>query len=354
MVIFLKITFIFGNGFDLQMGLKTGYLNFLDWYARETEEDNEVIKDFKQYLRKKENRDLWSDAEIGMGQYLAKFSDADIDKYQSQIEDFELKIVDYLLEQQRLCSYTEKGKIKEIFSDFLFSSYKDVLNRRSGGLVPDSNRNNQYRFISFNYTDVLDKIVSCTAMSDTVLRQRGTGTASCADTYKKVYHVHGSLDSQIIMGVNEEQQLDCSGGIAPQDRLIRMLVKPILNAESGHNWDVPAKSEISSSDIIYIYGVSFGETDKLWWNEIRQWLSHDSNHKLVVFNHCNDENAYRPALPWSEKNYEEDKQREILIKLGVLESDPEFETLRGQLYIIQNTKRLNLKDILFTNEREAV
>lgn len=347
----MTITFIFGNGFDIHLGLKTKYSQFLDVYTQETSEDDDEIKDFKQYLQNRENRELWSDAELGMGAYLGSFSDADLEKYVVRVRDFELKMFDYLQEQQNLVSYEEEEKIREVFSDFILSSYKDVLNRRMSELNTDRGGNNSFRFISFNYTNLLDRLLTISANSNGVLRKRRTGNWYYEDEYnKKVYHVHGDLESQIIMGVNDESQLDLSGGVTLEDRLRRRLIKSIMNSQSGHDWDQPAKKVIASSDIIYIYGVSYGQTDALWWEEIREWLLSEQEHKLVAFVR-DSSGGFSTPLPWEEVDYEEDKRREILKKLLVSEDYPQFEQLLNQIYIILNTTRLNLKDVLHPAER---
>lgn len=347
----MTITFIFGNGFDIHLGLKTKYSQFLDVYTQETSEDDDEIKDFKQYLQNRENRELWSDAELGMGAYLGSFSDADLEKYVVRVRDFELKMFDYLQEQQNLVSYEEEEKIREVFSDFILSSYKDVLNRRASEINASRLSNNSYRFISFNYTDLLDTILSITASQSDVLNRRWVGSNFYQDTYnEKVYHVHGALESQIIMGVNDESQLDLSGGVTLGDRLRRLLIKSSMNSQSRHEWDQPAKKVIASSDIIYIYGVSYGQTDALWWEEIREWLISEQKHKLVAFIRDSGR-GFSTRLPWEEIDYEEDKRRDILKKLLVSEDDPQFERLLNQVYIILNTTRLDLRDVLHPAER---
>ena len=346
----LNITFIIGNGFDLQLGLKTRYTDFLDEYVLETESDNEDIIKFKKYLRDQDTRRLWSDAEIAMGEHLGCFSDDTISSYIDRIRDFELKMGSYLLKQQEAVSYDRKEEIKRIFSDFIFSSYKDVLNRRSGDLVLNRSNNHDYNFISFNYTNVLDRILNCTAESASVLRTRNEGVGHREDRYHSPYHVHGTLDDQIIMGVNDESQLNLSRGVTLNKRLKRKLIKPSLNTSSNHNWDVPAKKIIADSDIIYIYGVSYGKTDAVWWEAIHKWLKSNGGHKLVAFIRGNEADYFQSLLPWSEEDYEEDKRIRVLNNLGIQEDDPKLDELLNQIYIIRQTTRLNLANILFAKD----
>ena len=57
------------------MGLHTRYKDFIENYIKPDVNDDSNIKEFKRYLQSKENIQLWSDAEIGMGTHLGDFSD---------------------------------------------------------------------------------------------------------------------------------------------------------------------------------------------------------------------------------------------------------------------------------------
>ena len=347
----MNITFILGNGFDRQLGLNTGYNQFLKTYREDTDGDSENIKDFKEYLKKDEASQLWSDAEVGMGRHLEKFGDEKVESYYERIIDFIDKLFVYLQEQQKAVSYEQRTKISEAFSDFVFSSYKDALNHRSSDLALSNASSHNFSFISFNYTDVIDKLLSCIA-TGTVLRTHTSGNTRVEDHFT-VYHVHGSLDSQIIMGVNDESQLNLNGGATLTDRLKWMLIKPTQNMESGNNWDKPAKSVIDKSDIIYIYGVSYGITDALWWERIQHWLMEKPEHKLVAFVRGKSNDGFNPHIPGCVRTYENNKRIEILEKLGIHKDIPKFNTLLAQVYIIRDTTRLDIKNILLPRKTVA-
>lgn len=340
----MNITFILGNGFDIQLGLQSRYSDFLREYVKIDPHDDDSIAEFKQYLAQNLTQELWSDAEKGMGVYLGQFSDATIETYNERIEDFESKLAEYLKRQQDRCSYSESKKISERFKDFLFNSFADALASRGNELGIFKREDNTFRFISFNYTNLLENIKQCCISNSNTIRTRSVQGATCSDYWGKIIHVHGILDDQIIMGVNDESQLDLSGGVTPTDELRWELIKPILNQDS-RNYDALAKKAISISDIIAIYGVSYGDTDKLWWEEIIDWLKQGEKHKLVLF--VRDKPApYNPILGWKELKYEKEKREEMLKKLGVAGSNPDFGILTEQMYIILNTTRLNLRELL--------
>ena len=343
----MNITFIFGNGFDIQLGLASRYSDFLDAYIAMPSE-SETILEFKKYLKDSKNRQLWSDAENAMGEYLGYFDDENIDWYHERIEDFETHMIEYLEAQQNRCTYALKSDIEEAFINFITKSSKDVLNNRSMELYPaviNSNSNSIYRFITFNYTNLLDNIVKCCSKEGLNQREHFL----CKNEFGPVIHIHGTLDSQIIMGVNDETQLDLSGGVTLTDPLRWELIKPKMDGEFLNNQDIRIMTEIQQSDIIYIYGVSYGKTDMLWWNELEKWLKANPAHKLVAFIR-EPTRKINNRLPWAELVYENTKRADILRKLGIQRYDPEFDKLINQIYIILNTSRLNMKGLILPFE----
>lgn len=341
----MNITFVLGNGFDIQLGLSTRYSDFLREYVHITPENNDNIKEFKSYLAQKTTKELWSDAEKAMGIYLGQYSDTTIEIFNERVRDFERSMVVYLNQQQEQCFYSDKKQIATRFKDFIFKTFHDALTCRRNDLDVNLNAPNFYRFITFNYTNLLEKIKECCISENAILRKRVFNGITYNDFWGPTIHVHGTLNTQIIMGVNDESQLELGGGTTLTEALRWELIKPALNNDSGYNFDLPAKNEISNSDIIAIYGVSYGDTDKLWWQEIVNWLRQNSGHKLVAFTR-DEPGQFVPTLAWTELNYEKNKRREILKKLHVEENSPDFEALIEQIYIVLNTTRLNLKEIL--------
>lgn len=56
----MKITFFIGNGYDINLGLKTSYPDFLNWYIKQPSKCSEV-EVFKNLIRN--NIKYWSDLE---------------------------------------------------------------------------------------------------------------------------------------------------------------------------------------------------------------------------------------------------------------------------------------------------
>ena len=70
----MNITYIIGNGFDFNLGLKTSYKSFLDYYLKRDSGDR-IIELFKDSI--KQCNDLWSDVEIALGQSTDLFIEED-------------------------------------------------------------------------------------------------------------------------------------------------------------------------------------------------------------------------------------------------------------------------------------
>ena len=60
----MKITFFIGNGYDINIGLKTAYHDFLKWYVEQPSK-NDTIADFKKIIE--DGIEYWSDLEIALG-----------------------------------------------------------------------------------------------------------------------------------------------------------------------------------------------------------------------------------------------------------------------------------------------
>lgn len=75
----MNITFMIGNGFDLNLGLKTGYGDFTKIYVEPKAGDCPVIAKFKHQLSIDFIEGNWSDLELYLGEY---------SKYVKDLEEF--------------------------------------------------------------------------------------------------------------------------------------------------------------------------------------------------------------------------------------------------------------------------
>ena len=90
-----------GNGFDIGLGLKTGYEDFYKEYCISSDNDNENIAKFKEMLRDRNKDDIkkiidWADFECAFGKHSEDFLITNKDLYIERFEDFVTKFNSYL------------------------------------------------------------------------------------------------------------------------------------------------------------------------------------------------------------------------------------------------------------------
>ena len=75
----MNIVYLIGNGFDLNLGLKTKYSDFIKEYIIPKTEDNLQIAKFKGDIAQSEQN--WSSAELEFGKYTSRFFGEDGREY---------------------------------------------------------------------------------------------------------------------------------------------------------------------------------------------------------------------------------------------------------------------------------
>ena len=349
----MNVTFILGNGFDMQMGLKSSYGDFIKEYVKSCPDDNENIKKFKAYLKQSGGTGMWSDAEKAFGLHLGQFSDNNIAEYSERLQNFEIKMIEYLEAQQNSRYFGQRDKIRDIFCDFVFRFPDELLaNGKQDLKVQEITEDTNFNFLTFNYTNIIDNIIDCCLLLGSQVSGYRSEYSPKHDYFNRPIHIHGTLDTSIIMGVNDESQLDVSKGVTLTQSLKYQLLKTEMNRGMRNNRESDAKKIINRSDVIVFYGVSFGETDNIWWKEIRDWLRGKWGHKIVAFIR-DDRATYNRRLAWSELQYQDSKRQEIAKKLGLSDNEQD-NVLLEQIYIVINTNKLELKDIIASTPENQI
>lgn len=281
----MNITFLIGNGFDRNLGLLTAYSDFVKFYKM-TVAKTDTLQKFREHI--KENKELWSDAEIALGKYTNQFEVGKAETFAECQTDFCEFLANYLKEQERRIDYDESAdlilnafsKLEQIINVFP-TQEQEVI----GNVIKNKrNENTKFNFICFNYTSTLDNCLQLVKSSPGILGSHKYSNQTLNHTIGEICHVHGTVDKEMVFGVNDESQIskvdifDCEDG----DIYKNLLIKIQANASYLENTDAKAKSLLDSSQIIYVYGMSIGETDKLWWQRICKWLSGSSERHLIV------------------------------------------------------------------------
>lgn len=269
----MNVTFLIGNGFDLGIGLKTAYTDFFAVYCSKREGDAPIIDSFKNQLQ--DDYETWSDFEKAFGEYAGQALDADC--YLKVFENFEVEFSDYLRNEEKNFDNSKIELIAEKMKTALISYY-DIRPADREALVKSINgRLATFNFISFNYTKCLDECIG-------ILRRQPDYVNSIRGNIQKLVHVHGYTEENMILGVNDETQIK-SEILAKNEEVIEEIVKPVQNQIARMNYDSDATRIIRGSDIICVYGMSIGETDKKWWELVMNWLQESSANRLVILQH---------------------------------------------------------------------
>ena len=280
----MKITFLIGNGFDIGIGLHTKYQDFYEKYSSPESDDSKNISDFKTHLKEyaessDEKKPIidWADFESAFGKHSNDFESNEKRRYLDRFEHFAMKFNSYLEEEIKNVDYSNAKFISKTMRSALASFYeiRQADKNALQSLIQRLPSGFSYNFISFNYTDCLDQCIKIfKSLTDEGTRKQ----------IRNIIHVHGYIDKNMIMGVNDTSQIS-NPEFAKDIDVINEIVKPQQNLDGRTAYDNAATDTINESDIICIYGMSIGKTDKKWWNLIAAWLSKSGDHALIILKH---------------------------------------------------------------------
>lgn len=339
----MQITFLVGNGFDMATGLDTSYATFYKWYCQQPSLKKHIER-FKKEIADdvKTGGKNWADFEIGLGQYTSRFTVDQVGKFLECYEDAHEMIVKFLELQKDAFDFEHiSDEALTFFKNGLLKFYQDLSPQEikifEEMLDSDKINNSVINFLSFNYTDTLDRVVE--ELSKAPLKQCpiANGTRNM-NVNKKIVHMHGTSTTYPVLGVDNETQ------IANQDFLSvpnfnEVLLKPQSVNAIGELWHSEAEELIFKSKIVGVFGMSIGESDAKWWNVILKWLKDNPTRRLIIFwyskNPPNGISIYR-------KLEETQKAKTALCKHSALTPE-EIKNISKRIHIAINTKNvLNL------------
>lgn len=247
---------ILGNGFDLSLGLKTSYKDFMN---------SQIFKSFvdKTYLGKhleqKQSDLLWVDIEKELSKYCLELNYGSLMIPMNQ-EGKEAFFQEYTLLKESLKKYLLSGLKPSI--DYEKSNAQKIIREIEYG---DNNR-----IATFNYTAYAEVISKYTFTQEN----------------SKLLHVHGSLsnDDDIVFGV--EDTVD----IPRNHAFLYKAYSKYKNTSKFANWLFHAEN-------IIFYGYSLGDTDKQYFVEyFRSLCQLQKDKKKIIFCHYGEQ-AYND-LKW--------------------------------------------------------
>lgn len=329
-----RVTFLIGNGFDLNVGLDTKYTDFYKYYlARNNDELSKEIEG---------NLDAWSDLELSLGKCTEKIKDKEVFwKCEAVLEGC---LQNYLKVQMKRINLTDAQKRREIaynirysLTDF-YEKFPGKIKSHIKEILSDERDQIEYSFITFNYTDALEKCL------ETVEDQFADGFWSGIS--KRVLHIHGTTKSgDIVLGVNDGGQItnkEYSNNDSDRQRFIK---EEIIEHYGNQNKE-KACEIIDGSSIICIFGMSIGETDKTWWQYIAGWLQKNKNRRLIIF--------AKDLMPYRNEKYSNVCENDTKDKFrynGDLTN--EWKQIEKQVYVKVNADIFNFQ-IVYNEKNEII
>lgn len=196
---------------------------------------------------------------------------------------------------------------------------------------PDENR--RISFITFNYTDTLERILS--RIPDKPLHTwKHKSTSYSYLLNRNIIHIHGTTEVAPILGVNDTTQIK-NQELLKTPQFKDFLVKAESIQALGYLWQNQVETLISNSKYVCVLGMSFGATDAKWWRKLCQWLAKDSYRRIIVY--------WFEKNPPSKINYVRALQCKNKVKEKILSysnlSVSEKESLKNQIYVVINTEK---------------
>lgn len=333
----MNITFFIGNGFDINLGLKTRYSDFYPYFNEHAKKDNVI----KQWIN--EDEKPWSDLEEKLGQNLEKLKLNEIGKFYDDKSELDLLLLEYLEQEQNKLILLDDETIRKEFIRSVNNSNVDfsVKDKNSINRTKEIYKNEDfiYEFVCFNYTNTIDRIIDIVTKEDKKIGKHINGGLHRDECVGKVYHIHGTVSEEMILGVNDVSQIN-NEEMVKNDELLDTFIKFRMNKELGQQKTENVKKIINQSHIIYIFGMSLGNTDKLWWEEIVKWLLSNDNNKLIIFWKGYEDEFIR-KIPAKIIRINNKMKKKVFEKGKGSITEEEFDNIKERIIITYNAEIFN-------------
>jgi hypothetical protein len=326
----MNILFLIGNGFDLNLGMKTRYSDFYKYYITK-KSSSKLVQELKESINS--NIENWSDLELALGEYTKNLKSTE--EFNEVFDDIEDNLGDYLewVEEKFDYSQLDKTKLLKFLAhpeNSLPSADRNMI--KSFKQKWRSTQNN-INVITFNYTQSIEKL---TDYDGNPIRINSLiNIAMPSIIIQKIEHIHGYTDERMVMGVNDVSQISNNKFHTNED-VIETLVKVECNKAQKHNIDDWCKKQISEANLICVFGSSIGDTDNIWWQLIGDQLKKEC--KLIIYEKGEQIPRRRPQKG---KILERSKKTYFLNKTKLNES--EKESAKDKIYFGINTNMFDIK-----------
>lgn len=250
------IVVVLGNGFDLDMELKTGYGDFFNSNEFAKIDEGNILK---RLIIDSKKRSGWIDLEVELKNYPGYYKREIVKAKKDAINKGHERFYNELCES--LCEYMKKAAKGPIRIDSVaFRLLTEIYRQSYSGFV---------KIFNFNYTSPLDYYKRI---------HQGKPHADLA-----IANVHGSIcDNSIILGVEDDAK-----EIGVRDSVI--VKGAIFDTSNNFNYLIKSHNEnckpnfvryaLSRADSVIFFGHSLGETD---YHYFKEFFSEQSSENLPI------------------------------------------------------------------------
>jgi len=297
----LRILYLIGNGFDINLNLETKYEHFYNYYVG-LESKSPEIKKLKKDIDG--SYEKWADFEISLGEYTKKISNPDI--FLQILDDIVKALSVYIRSQESQLEIDISAPyLVDIMSKpWIHLDKRDESKFAANGYLSGNIARN-INVITFNYTNTLESILG---------EKMPVNNANNA--LHNLNHVHGSHYGNMVLGVNDVEQIS-NLEFRKNELILDSFVKDDSNFAMGHENEESCRDFVNAATLICIYGSSIGYSDLLWWQLIFSRLSTSDNLRLIIFEKVNLEKIERE----NRKRYIKDQVKNDFIKKAMVK-DP--------------------------------
>ncbi len=335
----MNIVYLIGNGFDLNLGLKTSYNDFFEWYnALEGSKKTKDVINFIRFATEKQKiDDKWADLELALGAYTVEFKSDDIVEEAKELKRNLTDAIATFIEEQE-----DSIKVTNDLSDIFMNSLSEpetiasLRKTEKNTIFAEKNRfpkkNTWYaNVISFNYSRTFEKTINFENKPIRIGMHYQQGKSS-EIILQNIEHIHGYAEERLVLGVdNPDQVLNTS---LHNTSAMNHYVKTQHNSKIGLAHERKCIDWINLSNLIYVYGLSLGETDQKWKDLVIQCLA---RHQSILFLFIHEPNkTFKRNRDLDIDEYLEKLKKDFLNITNLNLKEEQIEEICKRIYIFHN------------------